>query len=88
MSAQPYRHFGARHGPRDQISLPQANLLKRLESSVRSFRLTLQSLRANHEATLVKIAAFNQSGGMATVDDLTQVLEGLEAEEDELFQLP
>ncbi|MDI6017881.1 DUF4391 domain-containing protein [Burkholderia pseudomallei] len=35
------------------------NLLKRLESSVESFRLTLQSLRANNETTLAKIAAFN-----------------------------
>ena len=42
-------------------ALMTVNLLKRLESSVQSFRLTLQSLRANNEATLAKIAAFNQS---------------------------
>ncbi|CAJ0804990.1 RNA polymerase-associated protein RapA [Ralstonia thomasii] len=65
-------------------ALMTVNLLKRLESSVESFRLTLQSLRANNETTLAKIAAFNQSGGGTTVGDLTEVLEGLEAEDDEL----
>jgi SNF2 family DNA or RNA helicase len=65
-------------------ALMTINLLKRLESSVQSFRLTLQSLRANNEATLAKIAAFSQSGGAATVGDLTEVLEGLDAEDDDL----
>jgi len=65
-------------------ALMTVNLLKRLESSVQSFRLTLQSLRANNEAILAKIAAFNQSGGAVTVGDLTEVLEGLDAEDDEL----
>lgn len=65
-------------------ALMTVNLLKRLESSVQSFRLTLQSLRANNEATLAKIAVFNQSGGAATVGDLTEVLEGLDAEDDDL----
>ncbi|MCD0497963.1 SNF2-related protein [Achromobacter sp. MY14] len=65
-------------------ALMTVNLLKRLESSVQSFRLTLQSLRANNEATLAKIAVFNQSGGAATVGDLTEVLEGLYAEDDDL----
>jgi len=66
-------------------ALMTVNLLKRLESSVQSFRLTLQSLRANNEATLAKITAFNQSGGTATVGDLTEVLEGLDAEDDDLI---
>jgi SNF2 family DNA or RNA helicase len=65
-------------------ALMTVNLLKRLESSVQSFRLTLQSLRANNESTLAKIAAFNQSGDISTVDDLTEVLEGLDAEDDDL----
>lgn len=65
-------------------ALMTVNLLKRLESSVQSFRLTLQSLRAKIEATLAKIAAFNQSGGTVTVGDVTEVLEGLDAEDDEL----
>ena len=65
-------------------ALMTVNLLKRLESSVQSFRLTLQSLRANNESTLAKIEAFNHSGGTFTVDDLTEVLEGLDAEDDDL----
>ncbi|SEJ01316.1 helicase-related protein [Nitrosomonas eutropha] len=65
-------------------ALMTVNLLKRLESSVQSFRLTLQSLRANNEATLAKITAFNQSGGTVTVGDLTEVLEELDAEDDDL----
>jgi hypothetical protein len=40
------------------------NLLKRLESSIESFRLTLQSLRANHTNTLAKISTFNQTGNV------------------------
>ncbi len=65
-------------------ALMTVNLLKRLESSVASFRLTLQSLRDNHVGTLAKIAAFNQTGSAASVGDLTEVLEDLEAEEDDL----
>jgi hypothetical protein len=41
-------------------ALMTTNLLKRLESSIESFRLTLQSLRTNHTNTLTKISAFNQ----------------------------
>ncbi|MCA2971565.1 MAG: DEAD/DEAH box helicase family protein, partial [Acidobacteriaceae bacterium] len=63
-------------------ALMTVNLLKRLESSVASFRLTLQSLRDNHQATLDKIASFNQAGSAASVSDLTDVLETLDAEED------
>lgn len=65
-------------------ALMTVNLLKRLESSVHSFRLTLQSLRENNENTLAKIAAFNQSGSTVTVDDLTEVMAGLDAEDDDL----
>lgn len=67
-------------------ALMTVNLLKRLESSVQSFRLTLQSLQANHQNTLAKIAAFNQTGNAASVGDLTEVLEGLDAEEDDPFE--
>jgi SNF2 family DNA or RNA helicase len=65
-------------------TLMTVNLLKRLESSIQSFRLTLQSLKANNEATLAKIAAFNKSGGLGAVGDLTEILEALEAEDDDL----
>ncbi len=66
-------------------ALMTVNLLKRLESSVQSFRLTLQSLQANHQNTLAKIAAFDQTGSAASVGDLTEVLENLDAEDDDLL---
>lgn len=66
-------------------ALMTVNLLKRLESSVQSFRLTLQSLQANHQNTLAKIAAFNQTGNAVSVNDLTEMLEGLDAEDDDLL---
>ena len=65
-------------------ALMTVNLLKRLESSVESFRLTLNALRRNHQGTLAKIAAFTQSGVSASVGDLTEVLANLEGEDDEL----
>jgi chaperonin cofactor prefoldin len=65
-------------------ALMTVNLLKRLESSVESFRLTLNALRRNHQGTLSKIAAYNQSGVSTSVGDLTEALANLEAEEDDL----
>jgi len=65
-------------------ALMTVNLLKRLESSVESFRLTLDALRRNRQGTWEKIAAFNQSGMSASVADLTEALENLDAEEDDL----
>ncbi|MBA2660194.1 MAG: DEAD/DEAH box helicase family protein [Nitrosospira sp.] len=65
-------------------ALMTTNLLKRLESSIESFRLTLQSLRAKHTNTLDKIIAFNQTGNAASINDLTEQLENLDAEDDDL----
>lgn len=65
-------------------ALMTTNLLKRLESSVQSFRLTLESLNANHVSTLDKIRAFNESGRTDDVSDLTEALVDLDTEEDEL----
>lgn len=65
-------------------ALMTVNLLKRLESSVESFRLTLNLLRRKHQDTLEKIAAFNQTGVVTTVGDLNEALINLEAEEDDL----
>lgn len=65
-------------------ALMTTNLLKRLESSIESFRLTLQSLRTNHTNTLTKISTFNQGGNTASVDDLTDQLESLDADDDDL----
>jgi len=66
-------------------ALMTVNLLKRLESSVQSFRLTLQALQVHHQNTLGKIAVFNQTDNAASVGDLTEILENLDAEEDDLF---
>lgn len=68
-------------------ALMTTNLLKRLESSVQSFRLTLESLKVNHVNTLDKIRAFNQSGRASDVSDLTEGLADLGADEDELPDL-
>jgi hypothetical protein len=65
-------------------ALMTTNLLKRLESSVEAFRITLQSLHDNHTITLNKIEAFKASGGSETISDWTDGLENLEAEEDDI----
>jgi Helicase conserved C-terminal domain/SNF2-related domain len=68
-------------------ALMTTNLLKRLESSVQSFRLTLESLKTNHVNTLDKISAYNQTGRSTDVSDMTEALADLDAEEDELPDL-
>lgn len=68
-------------------ALMTTNLLKRLESSIQSFRLTLQSLHGNHANTLATIRRFTQGGGSADIADLSDVLETLDAEDDDLSML-
>lgn len=68
-------------------SLMTTNLLKRLESSVESFRLTLGSLEQNHNSMLAKIEQFKQSGSDFTIHDLSDSLGDLEAEDDDLTGL-
>lgn len=63
------------------------NLLKRLESSVQAFRLTLESLKSNHEQTLHKISRFMQDGQTATFNDSSAALESFD-EDDDGFPLP
>ena len=65
-------------------ALMTTNLLKRLESSVEAFRLTLQSLLDNHTRTLSKIDSFKIAGGKESVSDWTDGLEALDAEDDEI----
>lgn len=67
-------------------ALMTTNLLKRLESSVESFRLTLGSLEGKLNNTLGTISKF-ESGQSIKVSDLTDALESLEAEEDDLSVL-
>jgi hypothetical protein len=50
-------------------ALMTTNLLKRLESSVEAFRLTLRALGGNITQTLDAIAAFERSGGEGMVSD-------------------
>ena len=68
-------------------ALMTTNLLKRLESSVQSFRLTLTSLRDNNANTLAKIRAFNKTGEAVNVDDLTSQMENLDVDDDDLPNL-
>ena len=63
--------------------LMTTNLLKRLESSIEAFRLTLTSLHDNHVQMLSRIQAFKQSGS-GTVTDCSEGLETLEADDDDL----
>lgn len=64
-------------------SLMTTNLLKRLESSVEAFRLTLSSLERNHQNMLMKIQEFQKTGNGFSVSDLSTSFENLEAEDDD-----
>ncbi|MCD4806812.1 MAG: DEAD/DEAH box helicase family protein [Methanococcoides sp.] len=68
-------------------SLMTTNLLKRLESSVESFRLTLGVLQEKHKDMLAKIEQFKQSGSDLSIHDLADSLEDLEDEDDDLTGL-
>lgn len=72
-------------------ALMTTNLLKRLESSIHSFRLTLHALRENHVSTLTTIRRFMQGGGDAVgtgeIADRSDALASLEADEDDLSML-
>ncbi len=59
------------------------NLLKRLESSVESFRLTLHKLKAKHQATLSKISDYKKTGKDARFADIAIAYEDAEPDEDD-----
>lgn len=63
-------------------ALMTVNLLKRLESSVHSFRLTLESLAKNNHRTLNKIAEHQKSGKAATFADISQAFAEAEPEDE------
>jgi SNF2 family DNA or RNA helicase len=67
-------------------ALMTVNLLKRLESSVHSFRLTLQSLADNHEKTLKKIADYERTGRDSTFADVSPAF--ADTEPDDESELP
>ncbi|MBN2039160.1 MAG: DEAD/DEAH box helicase family protein [Spirochaetes bacterium] len=68
-------------------SLMITNLLKRLESSVESFRITLKTLTGNHKNILEKINTFNQTASDFSVHDLSDSLDELEPDEDDISDL-
>ena len=65
-------------------ALMTTNLLKRLESSVEAFRLTLKSLAGNIQRTLAAISDFEQAGGDTDFADLSSDLDVIAGEDDEL----
>lgn len=68
-------------------ALMTTNLLKRLESSVEAFRLTLRSLKQNHTNTLDAIADFERSGGTVEVSDYTASVSDFDPDDDDLAGL-
>jgi len=65
-------------------ALMTTNLLKRLESSVEAFRLTLGALAGNVSRTLDAIEDFQRNGGATIVSDYTADLEEVEEEDEDL----
>ena len=65
-------------------ALMTTNLLKRLESSVESFRLTLQSLQTTHRSALDKISLFNKTGMAGDFADVTAAFEEADFDDDNL----
>jgi hypothetical protein len=63
-------------------ALMTVNLLKRLESSVEAFRLTLQMMQDKLEKTLAKIEKFKKTGIADGFDDLAAAFEN--ADDDEM----
>ncbi len=66
------------------VALMTTNLLKRLESSVESFRLTLKSLHDSHSKTLGAIEAFYKNDGVTEINDFEGALAAIDSEDDDL----
>lgn len=65
-------------------ALMTVNLLKRLESSIHAFRLTLGSLAENIRKTLDVVDSYRSGAGSGAVVDYADDIDALEAEDDEL----
>jgi len=63
-------------------SLMTVNLLKRLESSVQAFRLTLRRLQQIHLSTLARIESFRRTGQGGAFTDLSTAFDNAEPDED------
>ena len=68
-------------------ALMTVNLLKRLESSVEAFRLTLKKLKANLLRTLSQIDTFQQNKTNAKIEDFSTAFDDAELEDDEFPDL-
>lgn len=68
-------------------ALMTTNLLKRLESSVEAFRLTLRSLKRNVNAALDAIADFERNGGAFEISDYTGDASELDPDDEDLAGL-
>ena len=68
-------------------ALMTTNLLKRLESSVEAFRITLGRLNDLYSGTLGRIEDYESSGASANIGDLADVIEGMEPDEDDLTEI-
>lgn len=64
-------------------ALMTVNLLKRLESSVEAFRITLSKLERFYSSTLAKIAAFEKSGRDAGITDLSPSFENTDPDDED-----
>jgi superfamily II DNA or RNA helicase len=64
-------------------ALMTINLLKRLESSIQAFRLTLQKLKDKHLGTLSKISDYKKTGKDIRFADLAAAYENAEPDEDD-----
>ncbi|PZU82136.1 MAG: helicase [Shinella sp.] len=68
-------------------ALMTTNLLKRLESSVAAFRLTLRSLGSNISRTLSAIEEFERTGRAGSVSDHLAEMSAFDPEDDDLAGL-
>lgn len=68
-------------------ALMTTNLLKRLESSVAAFRLTLASLSGNITRTLEAIEAFESSGKASQIGDYLDDIDAFDSDDEDLSGL-
>ena len=68
-------------------ALMTTNLLKRLESSVEAFRITLNKLKTKHTETLSKIDAYKQRGEDKGVEDNSSYFENAEPDDESFLEM-
>ena len=69
-------------------ALMTTNLLKRLESSVESFRITLGRLESLYSKTLERIDTYERTGAASTIGDISSTAQNLEQDDaDDLTEI-